>query len=300
MLQNTNYFQSYKLEAKNSEGARQSIVTRPAPNIKVGPYFGWSWIFLGYTFDITHPAHAGQSSEFSLSLYSALLGCDFIYVTNNGDYRLRRTTGFEGVGKDELRGTSFSGMNANTLSISLYYIFNHRHFSYPAAYNQSTVQRKSCGSFMAGAGFSRQNVDFDYTRLPSQLLGTTEDPKIFDEFKFTNVNYRYYYASFGYAYNWVFARNWLLGASVMPSVGFRQAKGEKFSGKSVIIDLKNFSLDCTSRLGLVWNNTRYFAGASFVSHLYMYRKDRLSLTNSVNYANIYFGIFFHRKKAYRN
>ena len=117
--------------------------------------------------------------------------------------------------------------------------------------------------------------------------------------KFSSINYNYYYASVGYAYNWVFARNWLLGVSVMPSVGIRKAKGEKIKGNEVFLDLKNFSFDCTSRFGLVWNNAHWFAGGSFISHLYAYRKNRLSLTNSVNFANIYVGFFFNRKKEYR-
>jgi len=299
MLQNTNYFQTCKLAGRSRDGVSQSLATRPAPNIKVGPYLGWRWIFLGYTFDVSHPRTMGKSSEFNLSLYSSMLGCDFVYVHNAGDFRLRRADGFEDVEPKSVRDMPLSGMDANTLSFSTYYIFNHRHFSYPAAYNQSTVQRKSCGSFMLGAGYSSQKVTFDYTQLPSSLLGTAENPKLIDELKFSEINYRYYYISAGYAYNWVFARNWLLGASVMPSIGWRQAKGEKFSGKEVLVNLKNLSTDCTSRLGLVWNNTHFFAGASFVSHLYLYRKSRLTLTNSVNYCNVYVGFFFHRKKMYR-
>lgn len=85
----------------------------------------------------------------------------------------------------------------------------------------------------------------------------------------------------------------------MPSVGIRKAKGEKIKGNEVFLDLKNFSFDCTSRFGLVWNNAHWFAGGSFISHLYAYRKNRLSLTNSVNFANIYVGFFFNRKKEYR-
>ena len=85
----------------------------------------------------------------------------------------------------------------------------------------------------------------------------------------------------------------------MPSVGIRKAKGEKIKGNEVFFDLKNFSFDCTSRFGLVWNNAHWFAGGSFISHLYAYRKNRLSLTNSVNFANIYVGFFFNRKKEYR-
>ena len=85
----------------------------------------------------------------------------------------------------------------------------HRHFSYPAAYNQSTVQRKSCGSVMLGLGFSKQHISFDYHKLPSVLIGEEGDEKIVEELKFSSINYNYYYASVGYAYNWVFARNWL-------------------------------------------------------------------------------------------
>ena len=300
MMQNTNYFQTYRLAGNSEDGRAQSLATRPEPNIKVGPYFGWRWIFLGYTFDVSHPRSPGQSSEFNLSLYSALLGCDLVYVRNKGNFRLRRADGFEGVDPKSVRDVPLSGMTASTLSFSAYYIFNHRHFSYPAAYNQSTVQRKSCGSWMLGAGFSKQEVHFDYTQLPSSLTGTPEVPKIIDELQFSTVDYNYYYASAGYAYNWVFARDWLLGGSIMPSLGFRKAKGEKVRGNEVLLDLRNFSFDCTSRLGVVWNNTHWFAGASCVSHLYMYRKNRLSLTNSVNYLNVYVGFFFNRKKIYRN
>lgn len=97
MGQNTNFFQTYKLMGRDAEGNVQSISTKPAPNVKVGPYFGWRWIFLGYTFDITHPRALGKSSEFNFSLYSSMLGCDFVYIKNSGDFRLRRTEGFEGV-----------------------------------------------------------------------------------------------------------------------------------------------------------------------------------------------------------
>ena len=150
-----------------------------------------------------------------------------------------------------------------------------------------------------GMGYSRQNVSFDYTRLPSSLLGTSDDELIIDELKFTSVNYDYYYLSGGYAYNWVFARNCCFGLSVMPSLGIRKAKGEKLRGDELLVDLRNFSFDCTSRAGLVWNNTHWFAGASFINHLYMYRKNRLSMTNAINYANLYVGFFFHRKRQYR-
>ncbi len=297
MVQNVNYFQTYRLQGRNEEVGTQAIFTKPDPSVKVGPYFGWRWIFLGYTFDVAHPRSLGKASELSFRLYSSMLGCDFVYMQNKGGYSLRKAMGFEGVEPKSVRGVDFTGMNSSMLSFSAYYVFNHRHFSYPAAFNQSTQQLKSCGSPMAGLGYSRQDISFDHHKLPASLLGEDgSECKLIDELKFSSVNYDYYYLSGGYAYNWVFARNWLLGGSFMTSVGIRKAKGKKLKGNELLLDLKNFSFDCTSRVGLVWNNSHWFAGASFINHLYTYRNSRLSLTNSINYCNAYVGFFFGRKK----
>ncbi|MGM9693753.1 MAG: DUF4421 domain-containing protein [Alloprevotella sp.] len=296
MAQNTNIFQLYKLSGRAADGHRQSISTKPEANVKVGPYFGWRWIFVGYTFDISHPAKAGSATELSLSLYSSQLGCDFVHVRNNGNYRLRRATGFGEIPPNTVKNEPFDGINAKTTSFDAYYVFNHRRFSYPAVYNQSTVQRRSQGSGMLGLGFSKQSVDFDYTRLPDYL-----QPLLIDELKFSGFNYTYYYISGGYAYNWVFLPKWTLGVSLMPSVGWRQVKGEKRAGiEDVFLNMKNFSFDGLFRMGLVWNNSRIFAGASLISHLYLYKKQRLTVTNSINYLNIYAGFYFQRKRQYRN
>ena len=75
MLQNTNFYQFYRFKGTDADGNSQSLQAAPQPGFKVGPYFGWRWIFLGYTFDIGHPQSATKSTEFNLSLYSSMLGC---------------------------------------------------------------------------------------------------------------------------------------------------------------------------------------------------------------------------------
>ena len=50
MLQATNNYDYYRLSSKGNE--RQSVTFAPKSSIKVGPYFGWRWVFLGYTFDL--------------------------------------------------------------------------------------------------------------------------------------------------------------------------------------------------------------------------------------------------------
>ena len=76
MAQTSATFQSYRLSGFQPDGTRQSLSFAPQPSLRVGPYFGWRWLFLGYTFDVGHMGNRQLRREFNLSLYSALLGCD--------------------------------------------------------------------------------------------------------------------------------------------------------------------------------------------------------------------------------
>ncbi len=304
MLQNTNFSQLYRMKGENADRYSQTLHMEPSPSLKIGPYFGWRWLFLGYTFDVLHPRSAVKATELNLSLYSSMLGVDLVYIRNTGDFTLKRVRGFSDAVAQAVKGRRFDGMDAYTASVNLYYVFNHRHFSYPAAYAQSTVQRKSCGSWVLGLNYSRQRINFDYTRLPEELLsplpGDVTSQPLLDELKISRVDYTGYSVSVGYAYNWVFARNWLLSASFTPAFGIKRASGERITGDAIWLNMKNFNFDFISRAGIVWNNSHWFAGVSFISHLYDYQKGGYTLSNSINYLNVYFGLMFGRKRQYRN
>ena len=86
MLQNTNTIEAYRFNSKSN----QSILLTPTPSIRIGPYFGWRWIFLEYTFDISHLWNKSNKQEFNLSLYSSLLGVDLFYKITGNDYKIKR------------------------------------------------------------------------------------------------------------------------------------------------------------------------------------------------------------------
>ena len=50
MLQNTNTYEVYRLKTRDG----LSITLAPEVTVRVGPYFGWRWIFFGYTVDVKH------------------------------------------------------------------------------------------------------------------------------------------------------------------------------------------------------------------------------------------------------
>ena len=136
MLQNTNGFENYKLYSRERD---QQLVFSPKPAFRFGPYLGWRWIFLGYTFEAGSLGNSQtRTTEFEFSLYSAMLGCDLIYRRTGNNFKIRKVKGF-GEEAESVEGMDCHGINVKVTGINAYYIFNHKRFSYPAAFAQSTV-----------------------------------------------------------------------------------------------------------------------------------------------------------------
>ena len=50
MMQNTYTYELYRITSSKGN----DFTFAPLPSIKLGPYLGWRWVFLGYTFDLKH------------------------------------------------------------------------------------------------------------------------------------------------------------------------------------------------------------------------------------------------------
>ncbi len=305
MLQNTNTYEAYRVTSKSG----QSFLFAPKPTYRVGPYFGWRWIFLGYTIDVSHIGDKNNKQEWDISLYSNLVTVDLYYRKTGDDYKIRDVD-MPGrpVNTRALQGVPFNGMNVGITGIDVYYIANHKRFSYPAAFSQSTVQRRSCGSALYGIGYTRHSIALDFNRLQevvsANLPEAIEHPdvvKLDSGLMFNKVRYTNFSASGGYAYNWVFARNWLFSGSLSLAVGYKRATGDLRKDELTILrdfSFKNVALDATSRVGVVWNDTKWFAGMSAIFHSYNYRKQQFSTNNIFGSLNFYVGFNFNRKRGH--
>ena len=58
---------------------------------------------------------------------------------------------------------------------------------------------------------------------------------------------------------------------------------------------RNLNIDGIGRFGLVWNNTKWYAGASSIIHSYNYSKSQFSANSFFGSLNIYVGINFGRR-----
>lgn len=214
------HFSNFEYYSVTSEFPQpQKLSFSPNPHNKIGLYFGWRWIFLGWSVDIDDiyrkTNRKNKGTEFDLSLYSSKLGVDIFYRRTGNNYKIHKIRGFY----DEIPSDyseDFSGLKVDIKGLNLYYIFNNRKFSYPAAFSQSTNQRRNAGTFIAGFSISKHNLDFDYQQLPAYIQERMNPGMKVNKIKYTNAN-----ISFGYAYNWVFARNCLACLSLTPAIAYK-------------------------------------------------------------------------------
>ena len=111
--------------------------------------------------------------------------------------------GWDETEKEELP----SDMSIKTLIFDGFYIFNHKKFSYAAAYNQKTIQVRSAGSPIVGVmGYY---ADFKYNdNRNAELIYWMDGIGRLRQYQLG--------VGAGYAYNFVPAKGWLISAMAMP------------------------------------------------------------------------------------
>ena len=199
--------------------------------------------YLGLTLSAAlNPAKlAGRYSDYELNFnsYGRRLGFDVIYQS------AKTFTGWhdhEGMERIHLP----DGMLAvRTLNLNAFYTLNHRRFSYPAAFTQSYVQRRSAGSLLLAASAMGQRATLHWEQ-PMRLATT-------------NVS-----LGAGYAYNYVPAQGWLLHISSIPTFVVYSNTSLTFGDAHVPLRYHFPEVIVTGRGALVrhWRNT-YF-GISMV------------------------------------
>ncbi len=300
-------YETYRI--KSEEG--MSIGFSPRKSLKIGPYVGWSIIFVGVSVDLFHMADASNRREWDLSLYTLPFVLDIYYREGGSVCKIDHLNLGKGIDTSPVKGLKFDEFDSDIYGFDLTYIFNHKKFSYPAAYNQGAPQKKSSGSALVGFGFTQHRLRIDWQeleklidgRLPSDVAG------LLDSLHFDKVTYTDLSISGGYAYNFVFARHWLLAASLSIGVSYKHAvsdtKGYFDDFGQIIRDFRDFkfsdiSFDFTGRVGIVYNNGKWFAGASALFNSYNYSTDRFSTSSNFGTIDVYVGFNFGKKKQYKN
>lgn len=127
--------------------------------------------------------------EYNLNSYSNRYGFDVVFLSSK-TYHGYKAADAERI--DIHKGQ----ISQNALNLNFYYAFNYRRFSFPAAFSQSYIQKRSADSWMIGASF-----DGSKTELSDMTIRLNE-----------------FAVGAGYAYNLVIARHWLCHLSALPTM----------------------------------------------------------------------------------
>ena len=211
--------------------------------------------------------------EFNLNYYSSRLSLDFSYQRSEtlaGDF-----TGDRG----DLRLESGEAL-LKVLNIAGYYTFNHRRFSYPAAFTQSYIQRRSAGSWLAGISYQGGSI------------------KTTDDLKARNPNapdVRIYIGHVGigggYGYNWVPSRKWLLHLSILPTVVVYNRNNMTVNGERKESQHMRLNMLFNERAAVVYNfSPRYFASLTAVVNNSVFKDDNVTVNQNKWRARASFGM----------
>ena len=212
--------------------------------------------------------------EFNLNYYSSRISLDFSY---------QRSESLTGDVNREDRGEQpmeSGDLTLKVVNFAGYYAFNHRHFSYPAAFNQSYIQRRSAGSWLAGISYQGGIIE---TR---------------DELKARNPNaptvsidVGHVGIGGGYACNWVLGQKWLIHFSLLPTFVVYNRNKMTVNGERKEARHMRFNMIFNERAAIIYNfSPRYFAGATLVMNNSVFDDDVVVINQNKWRARAFIGL----------
>ena len=176
---------------------------------------------------------AGKSQDYELNVnsYSNRFGFDIVFLSS-------KTYHGKASMNDEVTPIEKGAIRQQALNVNLYYAFNSKRFSFPAAFSQSYLQRRSAGSFMVGASFDGQITDIDANETANQQP--------------INLKLMEIGIGAGYGYNLVAGKRWLFHLSLLPTFDFYIHSRLKENGERINLHYRFPSLITTGRGAAVY------------------------------------------------
>ena len=203
--------------------------------------------YLGFSLNASlNPAKMlGKYSDYELNFnsYGKRFGFDVIYQDAKNYTGWTETDGMERV------TLPADLLSMKTLNVNAFYVFNNRRFSYPAAFSQSYIQRRSAGSFLLAASGMGQRGTVNGERLDMEETA----------FKMTNIG-----LGAGYGYNYVPGQGWLLHISALPTFIVYSNTSMTFGDTKVPLKYHFPEVIITGRGAAVYQWAGKFLGLSMV------------------------------------
>jgi hypothetical protein len=248
-----------------------NLQVEPTGQVNLGLGFNYKWFGLAYNVGL--PSSAEEVEKYGETerqdLHIGMYG-DFI----SGSINLQHYKGFHISNyQDTNSGNQIKipSMKTYNINFSALYFFNHKKFSYKAAYVRNAVQKKSAGSFVAGGyltyDISESNVPVGGSGLPDSIA---------TQFDVLGVWSRTYGVSLGYSHTFVIKKRFFVNGTLVPGIGAKKLT-LNLSEESVDVDAGTaYRLDGNLSLGYEADN--WLAGMSATTSNQIYEIDGLRIS----------------------
>ena len=277
-----------------------------------------------------------EGTTLSFSTTGAMYGFNFRMRKFEMDEASLTATIYEGDKVEQLDYIGRTGAPVEMASLYLngYYVFNGRRYSQAAAYNQSVIQRRSAGSFLAGATWYMSSFNFSDAK---------NAPLMFLSHNIGRIQLHQANIGIGYGYNLVPLRGLAINAMAMPTLSvYNRVKVHKYdlnyelseeptdgygqwdpethtwaNGKThkplplndeerkwrndadawatdAETEYSALRLNIDLRLGIAYNWRNYFIGAQAQFNKFNYKKDLCRVNLYDAYARVALGIRLYR------
>lgn len=211
--------------------------------------------------------------EFNLNYYSSSISLDFSY---------QRSSTLAG---DVYRNNIYDRLETGDLALKVvnlagYYTINHRRFSYPAAFTQTYIQRRSAGSWLAGISYQGGSIETSR----SLKVKNPDAPEV-------SIGLGHIGIGGGYGQNWVLGKKWLLHFSMLPTVVVYNRNKFIINGERKGAKHMRFNMIFNERAAIVrYFSSRYFAGLTFVMNNSVFDDDSVIVNQNKWRARAIFGL----------
>ncbi len=229
------------------------------PESSVGLGLSYKWLGLNLGLGLKNPSDSlyGKTKGFDLQtqIYLRKLTLNIYSSVYNGFYLQNSNEMVVHYGLDSYYQRS--DIKNLTLGINSYYIFNSSRYSNRATFIQNEWQKKTAGSFLAGANIFYNQIQGDSSLIPVQI----RDTSFLGAYNYKSSGYFAIGGDFGYTLSLVYKKHWFFDFTILGgftlgnSVIIEETKEKKAAIKT--------GLNLLNRVGVGYNNERIYFGINY-------------------------------------
>jgi hypothetical protein len=261
----------------------EQVMLHSPVNSDFGLNLSFMAVSVGYTWNVNQWLTGNDDNRrtFNFAFTCALFSAELMHWSTSGNTRITKFGSYDNGG--HRLHYHFNDITQNATIINAYYFFNHRKYSQGAAYHYSKYQRRSAGTWLLGFNYGRQNINMDFSNLPSAMLDAAPLLPRLNTFKFTDYN-----IMGGYAYNAVMPHNWLYNITVMPAFGYKHSSlyDDDRDARQML------SVNMQMKMSFTYNHRAFFLSGLMRLDGGFYFNKNYTMFNSMESASLLVGMRF--------